>query len=111
MDVTVIEVGPTLLSANELGDDSAWRSRSQRVRRYGLNLYDSGPETWTHLQTGNQTKTGIQDVVHTCSDVIEKCNVQCNNNHQCEIACVSCPDNPRDKCWVLPDQCQIHSDG
>ena len=53
----------------------------------------------------------IPEVIHTCSDVIRKCDMQCNGDHQCKISCVTCPNNALQKCWVKPDQCNIHSDG
>ena len=56
-------------------------------------------------------RAAIPEVLHTCGDVIRKCNTQCNHDHQCKISCVACPNNARNKCWVKPDQCRLHSDG
>ena len=55
--------------------------------------------------------TSIDKVPRTCADVEKKCREQCNSDIQCSTCCVSCPDDPTDKCFVQPDQCTIHSDG
>lgn len=53
----------------------------------------------------------IQVHYRTCEEVIDMCRKQCNSDHQCDVACVACPKEPRDNCWVQPDQCKIHMDG
>ena len=53
----------------------------------------------------------VPEVFHKCEDVIRMCQAQCSDNPQCLVSCVACPHDARDMCWVLPDQCRLHSDG
>lgn len=57
----------------------------------------------------DSNRAKIPFVMHTCEDVIRKCNNQCNKDHQCKISCVACPNNSKDKCWVKPDQCRLRA--
>ena len=71
-----------------------------------------GPEELSpHRLFYDSDRKKIPPVLHSCADVIRKCDHQCNKDHQCKISCVSCPNNSKDKCWVKPDQCRLHSDG
>lgn len=59
----------------------------------------------------DSNKQPVPEVYHVCEDVIRMCQAQCSNNPQCYVSCVACPHDARDMCWVLPDQCRLHSDG